>query len=44
VIRTYLAGLPIQVVCFWISLGGMPEDSVVRNLQATCGPCCVRHN
>jgi alkanesulfonate monooxygenase SsuD/methylene tetrahydromethanopterin reductase-like flavin-dependent oxidoreductase (luciferase family) len=35
-IRAHLADLPVRTVFFWVSLAGMPDEVVVRHVQAIC--------
>jgi alkanesulfonate monooxygenase SsuD/methylene tetrahydromethanopterin reductase-like flavin-dependent oxidoreductase (luciferase family) len=35
-IREYTAGAPVREVFLWASIGGMPEDAVMRNIQTIC--------
>ena len=35
-IKEHLRGLPVDTVFVWASLGGMPEDAVVRHVQTLC--------
>ena len=35
-VKEHLAGLPVDTVFFWVSLAGMPEDTVVRHVQTLC--------
>lgn len=35
-IQAYTAGAPVQTVFLWASIGGMPDDVVMRNIQTIC--------
>jgi hypothetical protein len=35
-IQAYTAGAPVQTVFLWASIGGMPEDMVMRNIHTIC--------
>jgi alkanesulfonate monooxygenase SsuD/methylene tetrahydromethanopterin reductase-like flavin-dependent oxidoreductase (luciferase family) len=35
-IQAYTAGAPVREVFLWASIGGMPEDVVMRNIQTIC--------
>jgi hypothetical protein len=35
-VRETYRDLPVQHVFFWVSLAGMPEDMVMRHVQALC--------
>jgi len=35
-IKGYLAGVPVDTVFFWASIGGMPEEMVARHVQTVC--------
>ena len=35
-IRKYIGAAPVQTLWMWASIGGMPEDAVVANVQTLC--------
>jgi alkanesulfonate monooxygenase SsuD/methylene tetrahydromethanopterin reductase-like flavin-dependent oxidoreductase (luciferase family) len=35
-IRAHTAGAPVREVFLWASIGGMPEDAVMRNIHTIC--------
>lgn len=35
-IRSATAGVPVDTVFLWASIGGMPEDVVIRNIETIC--------
>jgi alkanesulfonate monooxygenase SsuD/methylene tetrahydromethanopterin reductase-like flavin-dependent oxidoreductase (luciferase family) len=35
-IQAYTAGAPVQTVFLWASIGGMPDDVVMRNVETIC--------
>jgi alkanesulfonate monooxygenase SsuD/methylene tetrahydromethanopterin reductase-like flavin-dependent oxidoreductase (luciferase family) len=35
-IQAYTAGAPVQTVFLWASIGGMPDDVVMRNIHTVC--------
>ena len=41
-VLTHVAGLPIDTVFFWASVGGMPADMVRRGVEVICGDLAAR--
>ena len=39
---TQVAGIPVDTVFFWASVGGMPEDMVRRGVEVICGELATR--
>lgn len=35
-IRAFISGAPVQTVFMWASIGGMPDDVVMRNIDTIC--------
>lgn len=35
-IQAYIAGAPVRTVFLWASIGGMPDDVVMRNIHTIC--------
>lgn len=35
-VRAYIAGAPVSTVFLWASIGGMPDDVVMRNIETIC--------